>query len=906
MAIPIIRRLQTINPWHFVWIGMLSAEILTALLSTTISIIGWGSVSNQILFIGVIDSFFISLVVISIIAYFTSQLGRVNWRLNRELVERRRAEEAIVRRDSILEALSFMAQGFLQTSQSDRNIMACIERLGAATGVDRITIRENFADDSGDLFAKIEYEWDAPGIERMFGNVNYRTLSYAAIGLDREAFVRKEAISGNIGEFPEDQRAFFSRGGIKSLLIVPVFVGTEWWGFIGFADCRRQRQWTSMEMDVMHAAADIIGAAIYRKQKDAELLKARDCAMEASRAKSLFLANMSHEIRTPMNSIIGFTELLEKTPVNKAQREYLHIVGSSANTLLEIINDILDLSKIESGNLKIDMAGFDIFRELEDLSEFLAVKANEKDINLIFFLDPDLPQCLIGDALRLKQILTNLISNAIKFTHTGGYVYIKIAHEPSEERSGMTNIGFSVEDNGIGISKDKQETILEPFVQADNMITREYGGTGLGLTITNNLIRMLGGNLSLESEAGRGARFFFTLAFEVPEREKDQKRFTAMGLNIAACSEPGEGPCQTGVVAEYFEHAGCEIHMINEIGDLLDMGEIDVVFMKIPPVDAEMIKTVRVITNAPIIAIARGYDSEVMEGSFDKVIYQPFYPSKLISAIDEATGSGASPVPQEYKNTVEKKKYRAKALIVEDVPANQLLIKLILEESGIEVDIACNGFEAVEKYRACDYNVVFMDVHMPVCNGIVATQMIREYERTTNKQRTPIIALTADAIKENNQALLADGMDNYITKPINRDVLDTILDKYIGGTVTLSVKEERTAESDGFNITDAMTALGLSRDMAVMCLRNFLSSTDDDLKELRKCIEERDRSAILETVHRIKGTAANLRVNGIASLCVEMELVARGAFDSQDAEMLVGHLNHISRLRDDIQSTTDW
>src|SRR6202142_1018626 len=399
-----------------------------------------------------------------------------------------------------------MAERFLQASDTDSNIHACLARLGTSTGVSLITMRRNCLNKTGDLCAKIAYEWDAPGIEAKSNDQSYRTFSYVALGFDKEAFARRRTIHGHIIEFPEKQRAFFGGAGIKSLLMVPIFVNNNWWGFIGLADCINERNWTSMEMDVMSTTADIIGAAIYRKQEDEELLKARDTAMEASRAKSLFLANMSHEIRTPMNSIIGFTELLQKTQINKTQRENLQIVDNNSRTLLEIINDILDLSKIESGKLKTETTGFDLFKELEGLIETLAFKANEKGIDLIFFVDPDLPKILLGDRLRVKQVMTNLIANAIKFTHSGGYVYVKVVRGPVEDESRIINIYFSIEDNGIGIPKEKHGTVLEPFAQADDSTSREFGGTGLGLTITNDLITMMGGKLSLESEPGKGAR----------------------------------------------------------------------------------------------------------------------------------------------------------------------------------------------------------------------------------------------------------------------------------------------------------------------------------------------------------------------------------------------------------------
>ena len=566
------------------------------------------------------------------------QEKRLEDELQKEFGQRQWAEDAIRRRDAVLEALNFMAERFLHTSDMSQIINMCLERLGAATDVSRIVIRENHTDADGNLSARIKYEWVAPGVAPQAINSDYNEILYRADGLDRESFSRKQAFHGNVRDLPEALRMVLEKGGAKTVLMVPIFVDAHWWGYIGFAECEREWSWDAAEIGVLCTAADIIGAAIYRKQVEEELLQARDSAMEASNTKSLFLANMSHEIRTPMNSIIGFTQLLEKTAANKTQKEYLNIIESSADTLLDIINSILDFSKIESGKFELEKTGFDIFKELEGMIETLSFKANEKSIDLVFLLDPTLPRILSGDSLRIKQVLTNLIGNAIKFTDRGGYVYIKIVLESVDEEARTVNVSFSVEDNGIGIPEDKQGSILEPFTQADCTVSREYGGTGLGLAISDKIVAMMGGKLSLESEPGKGAKFFFTLGFDVL-KEEDGAGPKSMNLNlkVALYGSRREGPSQERVIRTYLEHLGCSIYLLDEITDLVDIEDVHVLIMSIPPIDIEAIRTARVITSAPIIAVAREYAAEIMEGSFDKVIYQPAYMSKLIDAVCEAT-----------------------------------------------------------------------------------------------------------------------------------------------------------------------------------------------------------------------------------------------------------------------------
>lgn len=834
----------------------------------------------------------------------TLALKSTNDRLESEIDERRLAEERLRRRDSILQALSFIGGRFLQTKDIDQNINTCLERLGAATDVSRIAIRKNHTDADGNLFAKRKYEWVAPGVASQMANGDYTERYYLASGLDRDALSRKQSFHGQVKDFTEALRMYFEKGGVESVLMVPIFVNNQWWGYIGFAECVRKRSWDTAEIGVLGTAADIIGAAIYRRQADEDLLQARDRAMEASNAKSLFLANMSHEIRTPMNAIIGFTQMLERTTANKTQKEYLHIIGNSANTLLDIINSILDFSKIESGKFELEKTGFDIVKELEGMIETLSFKANEKSIDLVFNLDPMLPRVLSGDSLRIKQVLTNLIGNAIKFTDRGGYVHIRIVLESIDEEARIVNISFSVEDNGIGISKDKQESILEPFTQADCSISREYGGTGLGLAISDNIVAMMGGRLSLESEQGKGTMFSFTLGFDMLDEEYGVgPKSMNLNLKVALCCSRREEPSQERVLHKYLEHLGCSVYVLAEITDLVDIEDVHVLIMSIPSIDIEAIRTARVITNAPIIAIASEYAAEIMEGSFDKVIYQPVHMSKLIDAIVEVTGTemkiGGGNI--DHKD-LEVMRFDAKVLVAEDVPTNQMLIKLIMGESGIDVDIASNGLEAVEKYRTGSYDVVFMDIHMPVCNGINATKMIREHEQMTMRPLTPIIALTADAVKGEKERLLAEGMDDYITKPIDREALNAIFRKYIHVEAAGDVPEHSAGSRNaGFDIQGMAKSLGITEDTARFCLQDFFSSVDGDLEEFQANMNSRNRSGICEIAHKIKGTAANLRIDDIADICREVERIAKSGLTADDITVLNSKIERIAILKNNLR-----
>jgi signal transduction histidine kinase/CheY-like chemotaxis protein/HPt (histidine-containing phosphotransfer) domain-containing protein len=914
----LIRRLTKVKPWQLLPISMLFALILAEILVIPCSLYFHGEVSYEFLISAAIDAPIVAFIVCRLLISMASELAvkdehikesvlqekRLEDKFHKELDQRQWAEDTIRRRDAVLEVLNFMAERFLHTSDMTQSINTCLNRLGVATDVSRIAIRENYTDADGNLHARRKYEWVAPGFASQTANVDYNDICYLGAGLDRESLFRKQAFHGHVRDFPESLRIFFEKADVMSVLMVPIFVDSHWWGYIGFSECTRERAWEAVEVGVLGTAADIIGAAIYRKQTDEELLQARDSAMEASTAKSLFLANMSHEIRTPMNAIIGFTQLLGKTHVNRIQQEYLHIIGNSADTLLDNINSILDFSKVESGKFELEKVRFDIFGEIEGMIETVSFKANEKNIDLVILLDPTLPRFLTGDPFRIKQVLTNLIGNAIKFTDRGGYVYVRIVRESANAVTKAVNISFSVEDNGSGIPKDKQGSILEPFVQADYSISREYGGTGLGLAISDDIVKMMGGELSLESEPGKGTRFFFALELEVQEEEESGvPKFTDLNLKVALYGSRREGPSQESVISKYLEHLGYSIHNLDEITDLVDIEEVNVLIMSIPPIDIEAIRSARVITNAPIIAIAREYAAEIMEGSFDKVIYQPVYMSKLIDAVGEVTGvemQGTTGKIVPYDS--EMIRFNAKVLVAEDVPTNQMLIKLMMGEYGIDADIASNGLEAVEKYRTGSYDAVFMDIHMPVCNGINAAKMIREYEQRTMKHHTPIIALTADAIKGEEERLLAEGMDDYITKPIDRESLTAVLRKHVEGEVFSGISEHSAEpQNSDFEISGMATCLGITEDMARLCLRDFFSSADGDLDECFSSIETRNRRGIVEIAHKIKGTVANLRIDEIASLCREVESIAKDDLTADDIEVMHDIVDRIASLKNSLQ-----
>ncbi len=539
----------------------------------------------------------------------------------------------------------------------------------------------------------------------------------------------------------------------------------------------------------INAAYELLETALKKAES------AKVSAEEASKAKSMFLANMSHEIRTPLNGIVGFTELLKNTDLNEEQREFVNIIEKSSENLLEIINAILDLSKIESNKIEIENIVFDPITEFENAIEVYAPKAAEKDITLSLFVDPSLEKPLKGDPTKIKEVLINLVSNAIKFTETGGAVSVEIKKLGLIE--GRAKLYFEVKDTGIGIPAEKKAQIFEAFSQADISVTRKYGGTGLGLTISSEFVKLMGGQLGLESEVGQGSKFFFTLELEEIPTLSESLKGKYEGLKIAYLINEDFPKDQNEYIQRYLEYLGVKFEPHFSLDSIIDnAGRIEFSIIDYDFIQENSLKKlfVRDLPVALVSKISHKNRVENFADSLLRVIYEPANFTKIKQLVQYYLG--------EYKKSrkkssapivdIAKAKFKAKALVVEDNTINQKLIKKTLEDLGLEVDIANNGLEGFEKRKNGGYDIIFMDIQMPIMDGIEATHEILDYEEDYDQPHIPIVALTAHALKGDREKYLSEGMDEYITKPIVREEIVAILKKFLPDKIVSAEEEEQS------------------------------------------------------------------------------------------------------------------
>ncbi|MBM4044255.1 MAG: response regulator [Planctomycetes bacterium] len=824
-----------------------------------------------------------------------------------DITERKRSEQALLRRAAILQAVRFAAERFLRSASWEQEMPCILERLGKAMDVSRVYVFQDQMGGEGATMASRRFEWTADGIAPQMASAGLQNVPYG------ETIFGRWAERLRAGEAVQEQ-VVSSTQDVRSLAVVPVFVDGAMWGLIGFEECVREKEWTSVEMDALNAAADTLGAAIQRQRTEEQLVQAKQAAEAASQAKSQFLANMSHEIRTPLNGIVGMLKLIRETALDKKQARYLTTALASADALLIIINDILDFSKIEAGKLELETMDFNLRDVVETTVLLFAERAHSRKIDIGCRITQDTPLLLRGDPNRLGQVLGNLVSNAVKFTERG-HVTVQVAVQ--EDQPTRARIRFVVRDTGIGMSAEQQARLFESFTQGDSSTTRRYGGTGLGLAISRQLVKLMGGDIEVESTHGQGSEFRFHVQLEKqaqPKASAIAPRVELRGLRVLVVDDSevnreilAHQLCGWGCLvwtAPRAEEAFTILREAVEKGTPFALALLD---RHMPETDGEAlgaaIKADESLRNTRLIllsSVGQANSQALKRAGIATCLTKPVRQSELYEAILAVMGIDvpkndrpAQPVAARVSLPSAAKR----VLLVEDNEINREVAMEILASLGLRCDCAVNGKQAVEMATSQSYDLVLMDCQMPEMDGFETSMLIRVAEQRGSQgrpaRRVPIVALTANAMKGDRERCLAAGMDDYLAKPLDPERVAALIRKWLSPSTAPKAEPEARVEPPA-SVPDPPSpsddpvagALPLNREallkrcsgnaaFASKIVGKFAARAKADVAQIEHAVAAGDPEATAKAAHRFKGAALNLAAEFLAHVAGQIEHAGR-------------------------------
>ncbi|HMP72891.1 MAG TPA: response regulator [Kiritimatiellia bacterium] len=718
--------------------------------------------------------------------------------VGRDVTAAKRAERELLRQAELQDLLVRLSSTYISLpfDQFDASLNLSLAELGRFVESDRAYV---FEYDLEKGMCRNTHEWCGPGIDPQI-----HTLQAVPCG-DMAGWVEAHRVGEAVYvrdvqglEAGDPLREILGRQGIQSVLTVPILDGPLCLGFIGFDAVRHLREFTVMEQRLLMVFAQMLGNLHRRRETEEALRASREQAEAASRAKSEFLANMSHEIRTPINGILGMLQVMRESTLSTQYQRYVEIALSSTDTLLTVINDILDFSKIEAGKLELEVRAFNPRRVLDDVAGTFATKASEKGIELVCRVGEGVPVTVRGDDHRLAQVLMNLVSNAVKFTSEGD---VRVGVEVDSMGGAVCVLNYTIQDTGIGITREEAEKLFQPFQQGDSSTTRKFGGTGLGLAICRQLAELMGGDIGVDSVEGKGSTFWVTVPFElaIDGQEAEGSRVRSLtGLRVLGADDH---PATRRVLQDLLERWGCEVELVEdgasawrrlcgaaEKGNPFHVALLD---EGMPGMGgrllAEKIAGEALVEGCGVVLLSPGANKPADLPAYVKAwVGKPLRQSTLYEAVlKAANGQLADLLDRAAEATMFAGTTTSRILIAEDNPINVELITELVKPLGHSYRCVTTGLEVVEEAKAGGYDLILMDCQMPEMDGYEATRLIREGERRAGEGRhVPIVALTAHAMSGDRERCLGAGMDDYLRKPLDIHAFRAALSRWIGESET--------------------------------------------------------------------------------------------------------------------------